>query len=152
MLNLRAHHLLCLIIPDFNDFNTVAGKKFKEKGYTDNYINAYMRAFKIARTNRSEDIKILDSPRGDDTCAYCSYYVEGKCVSPYATAFANWDKEVLVLLGLKVNDTIKVQDLIRLVKEKVDPNNMPGVCQGCLFNLESRCRERLFKKHLNKYS
>ncbi|MBS7647026.1 MAG: DUF1284 domain-containing protein [Candidatus Bathyarchaeia archaeon] len=143
MLNLRAHHLLCLIVPDFNDFNTTARKKFKEKGYTDNYINAYMKAFNIARTNRTEEIRVLDRPMGDDTCAHCSNYIDGRCVSSYASVFANWDREILSILGLKVNDVIKVQDLVRLVKEKVDPKNMPGVCQGCLFNLDGRCRERL---------
>ncbi|MEM3565300.1 MAG: DUF1284 domain-containing protein [Candidatus Bathyarchaeia archaeon] len=148
MLNLRAHHILCLIIPDSNEFCTTARKKFMEKGYTDNYINAYMKVFNIVRRKKDAEIKILDNPKNDDTCVRCGNYADGTCISPHATTFAKWDKEILTIFELKVNDVLKVRDLIKLVKRRVDPNNMPGVCRGCLFNLDSKCRERLVSANL----
>lgn len=143
MLNLRAHHLLCLIIPDPNEFPLIAREKFHEKGYTEEYINAYMKAFEIARKNQTEKIKILDNPKEDDTCKYCHNYKGSECTSPHANTFAQWDREVLSLLGLRVGNIIKVGDLRKLVKEKIDPYSMPGVCKGCLFDLNEKCSKIL---------
>ncbi|MEM3640308.1 MAG: DUF1284 domain-containing protein, partial [Candidatus Bathyarchaeia archaeon] len=143
MLNLRAHHILCLIIPDSHDFKSIAGEMFREKGYTNSYINAYMRAFEIVRSDENVEIKILNSPKGDDTCLHCSNHVNGACISPYASVFAEWDKEIINLFGFKVGDIIRVRDLSKLVREKIDPKNMPGVCKGCLFNIERKCIEVL---------
>lgn len=145
MLNLRAHHILCLIIPNFHEFRRKAREMFREKGYTNDYINAYMKAFEIARSDENVEIKILNSPKGDNTCLHCSNYVNGVCISPYASVFAEWDKELLDLFGFKVGDTVKMHDLSRLVREKVDPKNMPGVCKGCLFNLNRKCGEVLIR-------
>ncbi|MEM2103749.1 MAG: DUF1284 domain-containing protein [Candidatus Bathyarchaeia archaeon] len=143
MLNLRAHHTLCLIIPDYNDFQSLAWEKFRNKGYTDIYIKAYMKAFETARKNENEDIMILSNPKNDDTCKRCGNYVDGVCISPHALTFTKWDKEILTLFNLNAGDIIKVSDLRRLVKEKVNPQNMPGVCKDCLFDFDKKCREIL---------
>ncbi len=145
MLSLRAHHILCLVIPDSDDFRSKAKEMFRKKGYTSNYINAYMKVFEIARANENEEIKILNSPKGDDTCPHCSNYKEGTCTSPQAAIFTGWDEEILTIFGLSVGDTLKVRDLRKLVKEKVDPQNMPGVCKGCLFDLNRECGEILIR-------
>ncbi|MEM1587274.1 MAG: DUF1284 domain-containing protein [Candidatus Bathyarchaeia archaeon] len=143
MLNLRAHHLLCLMIPDERSFRSKARETFRERGYVDEYIDAYMRVFDAARTNSDEVIRVLDSPRGDDTCIHCANYRGDICASPHAEVFTEWDREILTLFGLRVGENIKVLDLHRLVREKIDPANMPGVCRCCIFDLLEECRENL---------
>lgn len=143
MLNLRAHHLLCLVIPDERSFRSKAREIFREKGYVDEFIDAYMRVFEIARTNSDELIRVLDNPRDDDACIHCANYRDGVCVSPHAGAFAEWDREILTLFGLRAGENIKVLDLRRLIGERIDPENMPGVCRDCLFNLLEECRGNL---------
>lgn len=140
MLNLRAHHILCLIIPDPNEFCSTATKMFREKGYNDEYINAYIKIFKIAHTNNAEKIRILESPKWDDTCKYCHNYKEGECTSLQTKTFDKYDEEVMALLGLNVGNTINVCDLRKLIEEKIDPQNMPRVCRECLFDLHEKCR------------
>ncbi|MEM2273600.1 MAG: DUF1284 domain-containing protein [Thermoproteota archaeon] len=143
MLNLRAHHLLCLVIPNEDDFRSMAPEMFRRKGYTEEYISAYMRAFEAARKNFDEEIRVLDDPREDDTCIYCGNYRGGVCLSPQAEIYAGWDLEILDLLGLRASEVLMVKDLRRLVREKISPANAPGVCRGCLFNLLDKCRENL---------
>lgn len=143
MLNLRAHHLLCLVMPSEDEFRSGAPEMFRRRGYRDEYINAYIRAFNIARKSLNEEIRVLDNPREDDTCVHCGNYRGGVCLSSQAWVFAEWDQEILALFGLRAGGVIRVQDLRRLVGERVDPANMPGVCRSCLFDLLDKCRENL---------
>lgn len=151
MLNLRAHHILCLLIPEADEFRSIAKEIFRKFGYDNNYANAYMQVFEFARSNEDETIKILDSPRGDDTCSQCGNNKEGVCSSLHAATFTKWDKEILGILGLNAGNIVKISDLRKLIKENIPPENMPGVCKECLFGLNGKCREILVKMRGRQY-
>ncbi|MEM0050778.1 MAG: DUF1284 domain-containing protein [Candidatus Bathyarchaeia archaeon] len=145
MLNLRAHHLLCLVIPSEDEFKRVAPVMFRRRGYTNDYIGAYMGAFDTARSSPDVEIRVLDGPKEDDTCIHCGNYGGDVCLSPQASVFAEWDRELLALFGLRAGGVIRVRDLYRLVREKINPKDMPGVCRGCLFDILDKCRENLYR-------
>ena len=106
IMNIRAHHLLCLL-------------GFQGLGYSPEFIKKMMQVKHRLKTQTNLEIKILNSC--DEICAVCLHKEKGRCQKGEYSCkrVKEADEKVLSALGLKSGDVLSAGKLLNLIKEKI---------------------------------
>ncbi len=140
MIELRAHHLLCI-------------PRFYSGGYDKIFADNMKKVCLQIRKNPNTKIKvILGKP--DHLCKKCPHLSKNKCVQ--SEKIGKWvgtqDKKVAKYLNIEENSIYNAKDIFNSSINKLNNNNIKNICKDCIF-LEN-CIEvginNSFKKDLNK--
>jgi hypothetical protein len=79
--------------------------------------------------------KIPDTPvqitnGTDDICKFCPHMDDGGCIRPGQQA-DEIDLRALKMLGLEDGAMGTWSGFVDLVREKIEPEAVPGICHGC---------------------
>ncbi len=116
---LRAHHLLCLL-------------GFQGIGYTADFIRNFQKVKRLVEQHPGLTIEVVDSC--DVICVACPNMQDGECFRSgrkYNEKVKCIDHRVTERLGIKPGDRFKARELYALVKEKIMPDDIKDICQGC---------------------
>jgi uncharacterized protein len=116
---LRGHHLLCV-------------HGFRGMGYSPEFIEKMREVVEDIRDD-SKQFKIQTVIDLDETCAVCPHKGDGFCnADPNSdTHVKGMDARVLSHLGLQHQGEYDKAYLVRLVAEKVNPEDLDWICEGC---------------------
>ncbi len=121
MLNLRAHHLICI-----SRFSGTAWYNDECKG------NAW-RIFNEIQENPNQIVNIKNSC--DDFCEKCPHIKEGICSKPSKYKISHWvrvmDNKTLRLIKIKPDTNQDISKLIDKVIEKIKDEELKTICKGC---------------------
>lgn len=139
MLNIRAHHLLCI-------------PRYYSKGYNKTFADNMKKICLFIRKNPNIKIKVL-SGKPDDLCAKCPYRKGNICIQ--TPEMQKWvvchDKKVLNHLKLKKNSVHKARDAFNLSMNKLE--SIKKFCKTCIFgeNCVKIGINNSFRSDLNKW-
>jgi len=135
-ISLRAHHLLCL-------------HGFQGLGYDERFVENMTAVCERIRAAPGPEIMVVDEP--DDICAPCPHEVGGACgkSGPEAeTRARELDHRVMQRLGIYPGQTFSCEEIMALVLDKITPEDLTIVCEGCEWLPFDYCAEGLRKKRL----
>ena len=114
-LDLRAHHLLCLL-------------GYRELGYSREFIEN-MKEVSVAVSSKL--LRIVDFC--DIICAYCPYRNNDKCGKREDSAekTTRQDQEVANRIGIKIGTELYLQEVWRAARGKIFPTDLYKICEGC---------------------
>jgi len=120
MLNIRAHHMLCL-------------PRYYSGGYDKRFAKQHKKICMQIRKNPDIKIKVI-SGKPDDLCLKCPYRKGNICIQ--TPEMQKWvvghDKKVLNYLKLKENSIHKARDAFNLSMNKLE--SIKKFCKTCIFN------------------
>jgi uncharacterized protein len=126
---LRGHHLLCV-------------HGFRGMGYSPEFVEKMQDVVTDIRDDeKSFTIQtVIDL---DETCDFCPHKGEGFCnADPGSDAHVKgMDAKVLEHLGLQHREFYDKDMLVRLVAEKVQPDDLDILCAGCSWLSFGVCKE-----------
>lgn len=111
MIELRAHHLLCI-------------RGFQGLGYDKAFVENFARVVKALE----DDPSIVVTAREDVICARCPHNLDGCIKGPKAQEL---DERVLRELGFRADAVGKASAVLRRVEERIPPRRVTEVCRGC---------------------
>lgn len=111
MIELRAHHLLCI-------------RGFQGLGYDKAFVENFARVVKALE----DDPSIVVTAREDAICARCPHNLDGCIKGPKAQEL---DERVLRELGLRAGAVGKASAVLRRVEERIPKQRVAEVCRGC---------------------
>ena len=116
-LNIRAHHLLCLL-------------GFRGTGYNEEFVANLKKVAKAAFFSNSS-LKIIDCC--DAICAACPYGNEDECHKNENSAqqAQRQDREVADELGVQTGSELTWQEVRELIRQKIRPDDLVKICRGC---------------------
>jgi hypothetical protein len=119
MLNIRAHHLLCI-------------PRYYSGGYDKRFAGNMKKICLKIRKNPDIKIKVL-SGKHDDLCAKCPYKKGNICIqTPEMQKWVvNHDKKVLNCLKLKPNSIHTARDVFNLSMNRLE--SIKKFCKTCIF-------------------
>ncbi|PKG24609.1 DUF1284 domain-containing protein [Niallia nealsonii] len=125
---LRGHHLLCV-------------HGFQGMGYSPIFVNKMEETVASIRDEQVNfPIKVVDEL--DETCLFCPHSREGICNAPKANEFVQeLDRKVLTHLQIEKNQLYLKEELVSLVAEKVNPDDLDFLCEGCSWLSYGVCKE-----------
>jgi len=135
-ITLRAHHLLCM-------------HGFRGLGYDDHFVENMARVCERVRNEPDLKIIIVDGP--DEICEHCPHVHGCICEKEGEDAEAcakELDRRVLDKLGIQVGQTFARDEIFVLIYEKIAPEDLAVVCEGCDWLPFDYCAEGLRKKQL----
>ncbi len=129
-LNLRAHHLLCMF-------------GFRGLGYSPSFVQNMREV--VARFFGDAGVEVRLVSGCDDICAVCPHAAQGRCTAEAGAddAVCRRDTEVLSRLGLGEGYGTDSSSLMRLVVERIAPEQITTICAGCQWLEAGYCREGL---------
>ena len=140
MIEIRAHHLLCI-------------PRFYRGGYDEVFAANMKEVCTYIRKHPDTEIKVIVA-EPDVLCMECSHRDGVTCVQSKKIGLwvVEQDKKVLIYLGLQKDSVHKAKDLFNLSVEKVNEETIHDVCKGCIFlkNCIKVGVNKLFVKDLNK--
>jgi len=135
-LSLRAHHLLCL-------------HGFQGLGYDDRFVENMGEICARVRAEPGPEIVVVNEP--DDICAPCPHALGGACGKTESDAeekAKQLDHRVLAKLGLHPGQVFSRDALLALIQEKITPEDLVSVCEGCEWLPFDYCAEGLRRNRL----
>lgn len=126
---LRAHHLLCV-------------HGFRGMGYSPAFVEKMTKIVTQIRDEK-QDFPIQVVRGFDDTCLVCPNKGAEKCEADENSEehVQFLDNNVLHHLGLEENHVYLKSDLIRLTQQRVQPDDLDHLCQGCSWLPYGVCKE-----------
>ncbi len=143
MLELRAHHLLCL-----SRFN-------EDVWYNKEYEENFKKIFSKILEEPNQIVNIKDSC--DDVCQKCPHInMNDKiCNKPSKYKISHWirvqDNKTMRLIRIKPNSVHKARDIFKLVIDKVGDEQLRKICKGCEY-LDNCIRDSFNKSIIQKIS
>ncbi|NIM04661.1 MAG: DUF1284 domain-containing protein [Armatimonadetes bacterium] len=138
-LSLRAHHLLCM-------------HGFRGLGYDEHFVENMARVH--ARVKSEPDLEILVTDEADDICAPCPRNKRGQCerdIMGEPVSARALDHRVLQQLEIDSGRTFSRDDILELVREKITPEDLVSICEGCQWLPFDYCVEGLRRKSLESH-
>lgn len=128
-LEIRAHHLLCLL-------------GFCGLGYSQEFVEN-MKEVSATVFSDQDFLKIIDWC--DDICAFCPHRSGDKCAKKedLEQEVRQMDKDVAGRLGIEIGTELQSQEVWGLVKERIAPLDLPEICKGCEWLNLRYCAEGL---------
>ncbi len=139
MYRLRGHHLLCV-------------HGFKGMGYSPQFVDKMSQVVgDIRDDNKDFDIEVVADL--DDTCQACPHQGQTTCEkSPSSNDHVlSLDHHVIHHLDLQPGDKYAKSELVQRVADKVDPEDLDHLCQGCSWLSYGVCKDgirALKQRHL----
>lgn len=115
MINIRAHHLLCM-------------KYFKKKGYSKEFVLNFCEVMKVLKDNPV--VRIIDNP--GIICSACPYNDNGKCIKKgpnYENEVRKDDSQIMKYLGIRPYQKIKISEARNLVDHNLE--KLREICKEC---------------------
>ena len=140
IIEIRAHHLLCI-------------PRFYRGGYNEEFAKNMKEICQRIRKNPDTKIKVIVG-KLDDICHKCPYKHGKGCIQ--SKEIGKWvitqDKRVIKFLNIKPNSIHKAKDVFNLSMEKLNPKTIDKVCKDCIFleNCKKVGINNSFRKELNK--
>ncbi len=134
--SLRAHHLLCL-------------HGFRGLGYDERFVENMAAVCERVRAEPGPEIVVVEEP--DDICAPCPHAAGGACgkSGPEAEArVKELDRRVLRKLEVYPGQIFSCEEIMALVQEKITPEDLVLICEGCQWLPFDYCAEGLRRKRL----
>ncbi|WP_197280119.1 DUF1284 domain-containing protein [Bacillus sp. FJAT-27251] len=126
---LRGHHLLCV-------------HGFRGMGYSPDFI---VRMGEIVADIRNPDkeFSIQAVTAFDDACMACPHRGQTKCVADEGSNehVLSMDGKVISHLGLSEGESYQKSPLLKLTAEKVKPDDLDFLCEGCSWLPYGVCKE-----------
>lgn len=106
-LRLRPHHIFCSRFLPLGDLGR--GTAFGE---------AMERVRKLAEGEGETLVEVTEGP--DQLCVHCTEYKDGRCQSPLGDEekVRRWDARILEGIGISYGESLRVKELLKLIKEK----------------------------------
>ena len=125
---LRGHHLLCV-------------HGFQGMGYSPEFVKKMTEIVAAIRDEQIDfSIKVVDEL--DETCIVCPHSRKGICNAPKANEFVQGlDRKILTHLQIEKNHLYRKEELVSLVAEKVTPDDLDFLCEGCSWLSYGVCKE-----------
>ena len=116
-LEIRAHHLLCLL-------------GFHGMGYNEEFI-ANLKMVALATIFSNSSLKIID--HCDAICAACPHRNEDECHKSEDSAqqVQRQDSEVADKLGVQTCSELTWQGVRELIRQKIRPDDLVKICRDC---------------------
>ncbi|MFT8320756.1 MAG: DUF1284 domain-containing protein [Bacillus sp. (in: firmicutes)] len=129
---LRGHHLLCV-------------HGFQGMGYSPDFVQKMTEVVTDVQNDELDfPIKVVTGL--DETCLFCPHSREGICNAPKANEFVlGLDQKVLTHLQIEKDQTYQKEELVSLVTEKVNPDDLDFLCEGCSWLSYGVCKEGIRK-------
>lgn len=129
MYTLRGHHLLCI-------------HGFKGMGYSPAFVEK-MTEIVTAVRDVNQDFPIRVVRALDDTCWTCPHHGQTTCEKDAESNahVLQLDANVIGHLGLKDGNIYPKSELVSLVAEKVEPEDLDHLCQGCSWLSYGVCKD-----------
>ncbi|MGD8188697.1 DUF1284 domain-containing protein [Brevibacillus ginsengisoli] len=126
---LRGHHLLCV-------------HGFKGMGYSPEFVVKMAEIVENIR-NPKKDFTIQVVRGFDDTCWVCPNQGETRCeADPQSEEHVQFlDQNVITHLGLQAGEEYPKSYLVSLTRQKVAPDDLDHLCQGCSWLAQGVCKE-----------
>jgi uncharacterized protein len=126
---LRGHHLLCT-------------HGFRGMGYSEGFIKV-MRNITADIRDEEKDFNIQVLQGFDDACQACPHRGRTACVKSTDSNghVLSMDGKVISHLGLTAGETYLKSDLVKRTAEKVDPDDLDFLCEGCSWLEHGVCKE-----------
>ncbi|OLO39140.1 hypothetical protein BTR23_08750 [Alkalihalophilus pseudofirmus] len=132
-LDLRGHHLLCLL-------------GYSGHGYSPSFINKMEHLAPLYR-KLDLDFDIYINEHTDEICEHCPAMVQNNC-----TTFSKVDHEIREL-DRRINEKLQVRSgffyskkvIFRKIREKVEPDDLDILCKGCKWLSYGVCKEAIRK-------
>jgi len=135
-LSLRAHHLLCL-------------HGFRGLGYDERFVEKMSAVYDRVKSGAGLEIMVIDRP--DDICAACPHCTQEGCEKNTPGAedrVKQLDHRVLHRLGISPGEVFSRDGIISRLLEKINPDDLALVCEGCQWLPFDYCAEGLRDKSL----
>jgi hypothetical protein len=120
MIQLRAHHLLCM-------------SRFHNEGwYSKDFEKNFKSILNKIMANREVKIKILRDC--DDVCKKCPHKGKDVCAKPSKYKISHWvrvmDNKVMRLIKIKPNSNHNAGEVLSKAGE-ISNKNLKNICKGC---------------------
>jgi uncharacterized protein len=135
---LRAHHLLCL-------------HGFRGLGYDDRFVANMSEVCERIRREPAPQIKVVNEP--DDICGACPHVTGCSCEKTGEVdeeRARQLDARVLAQLGIAPGQIFARDELMTLIYNKITPDDLVVVCEGCDWLPFDYCAEGLEMKRVGK--
>jgi hypothetical protein len=102
------------------------------RGYTADFIRNFQKVKRLVEQHPDLMIEVVDTC--DVICVACPNMQDGECFRSgrkYNEKVKCIDARVMEKLGIEPGDRFKAKDLYALVKEKIEPDDIKDICQGC---------------------
>ncbi|QQE75824.1 DUF1284 domain-containing protein [Brevibacillus composti] len=128
-ITLRGHHLLCV-------------HGFRGMGYSPAFVAKMSEVVeKIRDVGQDFSIRVVQGL--DDTCQFCPNKGENRCEasSDSEAHVQQLDQNVIQQLGIAAGEVYLKSELIRWTKERVHPDDLARLCEGCSWYSYGVCQE-----------
>ena len=95
------------------------------------------------RENPSIEIEVINNV--DDICSKCPHNIENICSKPGSNV-EEFDKEIIERLEIDIGRKLESKSLLDLVEKRIQPEELPIICEGCEWLELGFCQEGLRKK------
>ncbi|WP_339060294.1 DUF1284 domain-containing protein [Tepidibacillus marianensis] len=134
MITLRGHHLLCI-------------HGFRGMGYSESFVEEMKKIVTVFRddlTNPSLEVKIANSL--DNVCQGCPNNGKTRCLADDKSENADhhvsqMDQRVMRKLEIQPGRIYTKQELLIKTQEKVAPEDLDQLCEGCSWLAYGVCKE-----------
>lgn len=132
-MNLRGHHLLCLL-------------GFQGHGYSVKFIEK-MKELAPLYKNDKRDILIYINPDTDEICKSCPAMTNKNCTTYdfFDKQIRKLDKRVLTVLELEEGKTYSKSIIFERIRNNVNPEDLETICKGCKWLRYGVCKEAIEK-------
>jgi len=126
---LRGHHLLCV-------------HGFRGMGYSPAFVAKMAEIVQRIR-DPQQDFPVQVVRGFDDTCLVCPNKGAEKCEANGDSEqhVQTLDRNVLTHLGLKEGGVYWKSELVQLTRERVEPEDLARLCEGCSWFSYGVCQE-----------
>lgn len=128
--NLRGHHLLCLLA-------------FRGKGYNRAFINNLAKLQEKIRNDKKIKIKIVEG--ADDICVQCPYLNGNTCckeAEERTQKINKIDNNILNKLNFKKNEIITLSDLVKSLSQ-IPKQELAKLCSSCSWLKTENCPKEI---------
>ncbi len=135
---LRGHHLFCL--PGFRGY-----------GYSPEHAAVLARVKDLLWSYPETVVKVI--VEADDICVACPHHKDGSCKQePGGEARVRClDHMVLRQLGMKVGTCLTWQEVVCLLRVRVDKEDLQRICAACRWLPYGYCQEGLAGIKVSKF-
>lgn len=136
MIELRAHHLLCLF-------------GWRGRGYDEEFTDNFNKLIEDLKLNPM--VRLVEG--ADDVCAACPNLDNDCCRAPeygHGAKAGPIDGRVLERLGVAHGETHCFAELIELVRAKIQPSEISDICGGCAWLKHGWCADGLRSGRLSE--
>lgn len=115
MMNIRGHHLLCLL-------------NFRGKGYSPKFITNTKKVIKKLST-----VPIIITTESDMVCAACPYNKNNRCVKKENSEekVKKMDRKIIKRFGFRVGEQTEIDRVWEKIKENITAKDFVAICRDC---------------------